>query len=64
MQLPNQKCTWWFITAREHGCIDPHYSHPKNDAKEKPKTNFEIKNEQTVSVIDAMIEYLKSEKQF
>ena len=56
--------TWWFITAREHGCIDPYYSHPKNETKEKPKTNFEVENEQTISVIDAMIEYLKSEKQF
>ena len=57
--------TWWFITAREHGCIDPHYSHPKNSPTEiKPKTNHELENIETISVIDDMMEYLKSEKQF
>jgi len=56
--------TWWFITAREHGCIDPHYSHPKNETKEKPKTNFELENIETITVIDYLMEFLKSEKQF
>ena len=55
---------WWYVTAREHGCIDPHYSHPKNDDEEKPKTVFEIENLETISVIDDMMEFLKSEKQF
>jgi len=29
---------WWYVTAREQGCIDPHYSHSKNPAEEKPKS--------------------------
>jgi hypothetical protein len=40
---------WWYVVARENGYIDPHYSHPKNDENQKPKTNYEIENEQTIS---------------
>ncbi len=56
--------TWWYVTAREQGYIDPHYSHPKTPAEEKPKTIFEVENKQTISAIDGLMEYLKSEKQF
>ena len=54
----------WFVTAREQGYIDPHYSQPKTLAGEKPKTNFDLENGETISVIDQMMELLKSEKQF
>lgn len=56
--------TWWYVTAREQGYIDPHYLHPKNPAEEKPKAIFELKNNETTFVIDSMIEFLKSEKTF
>lgn len=65
--VPKEEITigsWWYDTAREQGYIDPHYSHPKNPTEEKPKTKYELENEQTLSVIDEMMEYLKSEKQF
>ena len=55
---------WWYVTAREQGCTDPHYSHPKNETDEKPKTSFEIENRETISIIDEMTEFLKSEKQY
>lgn len=56
--------TWWYIVAREQGCIDSHYSHRTLEKEEKPKTTFEIENHATISVIDDMTEFLKSEKQF
>ena len=56
--------TWWFVTTREQGYIDPHCSQPKTPAEGKPKTNFELENGETISVIDQMMELLKSEKQF
>jgi len=33
--------SWWYDIAREQGCIDPHYSHTKNqsDSKEKKSTH-------------------------
>jgi len=58
--------TWWFVVAREKGCTDPNLGRPKlnNETKEKPKTNFELENIKTITVIDNMMEFLKSEKQF
>ena len=49
--------TWWYVTAREQGYIDPHYSHPKNskddDTPKKPSTKINIR----------YIDYLKRTKE-
>jgi len=56
--------SWWYDVTKERGCIDPHYSHPDEPKDLAPPTFFELQNQQTISVIDEMMEFLKSEKQF
>jgi len=53
---------WWWYVAKERGCIDPHYSHPKDKPDKKPKNVFEQENDSWLAVIEKFEDYLKAEK--
>ena len=68
--IPRTEYKWhsghFYSITKKNGWADPHYSHLTDDpnADLKPKTNFELENTESISVIKEMIDYLKSEKQF
>jgi len=47
---------WWWYVAKERGCIDPHYSHPKNVIDDTPK-------KQSTKINIRYIDYLKRTKE-
>ena len=61
---------WYRDVMREVGCTDSKYSpHPTkndddNDVESKPKGPYEEENCESIDVIDEMLDYLRSEKQF
>ena len=39
---------WWFEIAKKQGCVDPHYSHPKNNLESKEKKSIHKTNQRYV----------------